>query len=605
MADTTFVAGTVVAKEWLNDVNDFVYTSLTKYTNTKDYPTLVAAEEAAYTSGLPLWFSPGVHEYDGTFVCRVPIYGYGATLTQTNTTKITNNAGTLSITGLTDAFVIGLKVDGNSTYGGLYVDQCTRMKIIDVVTQDTVAHGIRTDRCAGVNVDRCSAVGVIYNHAGTTSVPVSGGAADGFYCGGSTDVTYTNCTADGFYRIGFVLEQYSTTKSERVRYSHCLATNGSNCDRSTTEYNTGFWAENTNGADFESCTVTAIYGNTGQTSGRVRGMRVASVGSTAQALNNVTRCKVYGGVGRVPVGIDISTGSSTYLSVTVRDCLVSNADRAIEVAAGYKSIDIRSVDVDDCNYGVLVNAGGGTIEILNIDDLAATNCTFTPDTGIVHIFSAIAGCEYTLSNIRGGWPHVMRAAIPKITVRDCSLAWGSNTYSTFIGADIRIYGSLLTKNASSSNTRLYSASASGTGSRVTIRNSKVTAASFTLINPDGTDCSLYITDSEVNAVGWLSSTVGTFVQSFTNIDWTGVSATWGAYKKDSAPAAATRHELLVSNCRFVSANVADTPLLKGTSGTANKDNPTFSVLLNNTYNTTVLYNFTGGTITNANNTQTL
>lgn len=584
-----------------------VQEKLRRYVDARDYATLAAAETQAYSLGVSLWLSPGAtYDVDGTFTSRVQIFGYGATLRQINATKTTTNASTLYMTGLTNAAVMGLTIDGGNTWGGFLASSCTNLKLVDVSAKNSVGHGFYADLCAGVEYARCRSDGVLYNHAGTSGAPVAGGSADGFYNGGCTDVTYESCVADGFYRIGFVSEGSGVTKSARVKFINCLALNASNCDRSTTEYNAGFWAENTNGADFVDCTARNMYGNTAQTSGRVRGMTLSATGSSIECLHTATRCRVFGGAGRVPQAFTVSpVGGTIYQSVLMRDCFVNFAAVGVNVGGGYNSVDISSVDFDDVNYGVLVDAAGATISVLNIDDLSATNTTFAVDTGVVHIYSAIANCEYTVSRIRGNAPHIMRASIPKITARDCTLVFGGALYSTFISPDLKINACQLTLDTLATNTKLWNPSAAGTGAATKIINSNISAAATTVLNPDGTDASIYVSDSFFDKVSILSSTVGSFVQSFDNVNWTGLSTTWGAFKKDSAPAAATRHELIVRNCRFVGTLVGNTPLLKGSSGTAGKDNPTYSVLQSNTYNTTVLYDFTGGTVTNTANTQTL
>jgi hypothetical protein len=578
---------------------------LRRYVDARGYATLADAEARAYALGVALWMSPGNYTVDGAFTCRVPIWGWGATLTQINATKTVTNASTLYMSGLTDAFVVGLTINGGNTWGGFLASACTNLKLIDVAAADSVGHGFYVDLCNGVEYARCRSDGVLYNHAGTSGVPVSGGSADGFYNGGSTDVTYESCVADGFYRIGFVSEGSGATKSARVKFINCLALNGSNCDFSSTEYNTGFWAENTNGADFVDCTVRNIAGNAGQTSGRVRGMTLSATGSNVECLHTATRCRVFGGAGRVPQAFTIGPVAGTiYQSVLMRDCFASFAAIGVNVGGGYNSIDISGVDFDDVNFGALVDAAGATISVLNIDDLSATNTTFAVDTGLVHIYSAIAGCEYTVSRIKGSASHIMRASIPKITARDCALVFGGTLYSTFISPDLKIDTCRLVLDTLATNTKLWNPSAAGSGSVTKIVNSNISAAATTVLVPDGTDASIYVSDSFFDKVSFLSGTVGSFVHSFDNVNWTGLSTTWGAYKKDGAPVAATRHELIVRNCRFVGLAVGNTPLLKGSSGTAGKDNPTYSVLQSNTYNTTAFYDFAAG-VTNTANTQTL
>lgn len=78
-----------------------------------------------------------------------------------------------------------------------------------------------------------------------------GNYGDAVYVAASTDVRFDRCTAEDYTRIGFVSEGGSANLS----YSQCYARNGH--DQSQLygggEYNTGFWAENSENVTYAQC----------------------------------------------------------------------------------------------------------------------------------------------------------------------------------------------------------------------------------------------------------------------------------------------------------------------------------------------------------------
>jgi len=558
--------------------------------STDDTAALVLAEAAAFTAGKSLYLPEGIYRHGGVWQVRVSIHGYGATIRQVATGLITSaNHATVRYNSARDVSVLGLSINGNATRGGLAFEGCINARVIDVSTTNTVAFGIALYLQTAAKLERCSARAIRYNK---TAVPSAGGSADGFYHGGCEGITYSDCLAEDFRRIGFVSESANGVKSARIRYSRCSARNGNNSDDSSTEYNAGFWVENTNGVEFTDCTATAMAGNAGQTRGRVVGMTVAALGSSMDAIHTVTRCRVHGGAGRLPAGISLGTGTETYLSVQIRDCQVGKAAIGIESLGGYHSVDIQKIHFDDVVYGVLVNAAGGVIGNLKIDDIDAANTSFSIDTGIVHIYSAIANCAYTLSNVRGGFPHVMRAAVAQLHVRDCALAWGGKNYSTFVAAQLTIERCDLAYDGRASNTRLFNAAAAGIGASCSIRDSKIVSGSSVYINPDGKNFSTHCSNVLFERVQWVYSTTGVSVNRFDNCQWNNIATNGAIWTNTVNP---TRQELQVHNCKFSSPAVSNTPLKK------HSFDPTVVVLRGNTYNTARLHDFTASQITESDN----
>jgi|GEM_PF-6586731 len=80
--------------------------------------------------------------------------------------------------------------------------------------------------------------------------------ADGTYVTASTNIRYRRCHARDYTRIGFVAENQSAEGTHDVSYEDCTASGGhdSSILYGGTEYNAGFWSENSVGSRYERCT---------------------------------------------------------------------------------------------------------------------------------------------------------------------------------------------------------------------------------------------------------------------------------------------------------------------------------------------------------------
>jgi hypothetical protein len=77
LADTTFIAGTIVASTWLNDVNDAVYHRVVGQLNPIEYGAVgdgvaddTTAIQAAFTASKHVIFSPGTYKITTTITCQ-------------------------------------------------------------------------------------------------------------------------------------------------------------------------------------------------------------------------------------------------------------------------------------------------------------------------------------------------------------------------------------------------------------------------------------------------------------------------------------------------------------------------------------------------------
>ena len=558
-----------------------------------DTASLIAAEAAAYAAGMVLYVPAGTYNFNGAWTVRVNLYGYGAKIQETATTYSANVTAVI-IVGAGGIVIQGIAVDGNLYRTGFSSDGFDGFTLRDCVAKRCINGGYMNYYGDNILLDRCYAEDIRYQPANAPS--------DGFIFVGCTRSTWRNCEANNFRRIGFVSEGDATNKSDEILALRCIAHNANNCDDSATEYNTAFWAENTNSIDWVDCVGYDIAGNPGQASGRVRGMVGFATGNNKVGTANLIRCRIYGGNGYMPIGISIE-GTSNYATVNITDCYVEKARSALSTLCGFKSLNIARFNMNNIvntgasNGGILIDANSGValLDTLTIDNVVHQNCTFNSGAGTINFFSAPLNCQYTLLNCKN-LTHVTRTYMASTFVGSCSVACGSNIagIGSFLALNTTFSNCILTSRTNTNNDLIISTSGLPSQGILRINDSDVAGFSPGWVHPiGGADIYIYSDNSRFDSFCFSIDVTGDFQTIFRNCNIYEVPATYGfVYANFSSP---TSQILIVQNCYFQANNVANTPLRKWVT------NPTVSIIQNNAYRQiTSLYDFTGG-VTQANN----
>lgn len=548
---------------------------------------LLAAEAAAFAAGRILFFPPGIYCYNGAFTSRVSVQGYGATIKQTQAAVSTNNTLGAVAAGADGISFIGLSVDGGLKTSGFTSDGKNYITYRDCYAGNCVNLGFGNFSGNRIDLWGCRASGIRYNATGA-----GGLAADGFYFGGCTRSRWIGCGADDFRRIGFVAEGNGATKSAQIQALFCLASNANNCDDSTTEYNAGFWAENTNSIDWLYCIASDIATGVGQTSGRVAGLWALGGGNNSRGTVNVIGCRVFGGTNYLPNAMPIS-GTGTNADVLIQDCYVNRARTGVQVGCGLNSLTIRNLTMEDivntngAQGGILIdNLGSAALPILEIDKVTVTGATWNADSGLINFFSSVPGCKYTLRNVKGAVPHVMRGNVARIRTEECEIACGAATFSSFLGAVIEHVDPVFTSRNGANTDFITNAGALASNSRLVYRGGSVTgfgagwAPDFT-----GTDVSVTAHGTIFDNFCWDINTTGSFVNEFNHCAFRNVPPSIGAIRTNAN--VPTKQVLRIFGGGAQSNNVADTPFRKRGGGS----DPNVVAIQGVGFNATTLHTF--------------
>ncbi len=265
---------------------------------------------ACLATGLPTFIPTGVFKFTGNLTATNVIYGMGIT----NSVLFWGDTGTLpsgySITfsNLKGGVVSGFHYSGQAStsintvnldptswtagnhdtwYGsqGLRFLACSDVEVRNVKSSNSAALAtIRLQGCTNMLLKKC------------IGARARGNFGDALYQVDCDRTTYIKCRMYDYTRIGFVSEGNfgAGTLSHDVTYESCYTEyghDGSNLHGGT-EFNSGFWAENTDGAKYSQCT----------------------------SVNNVDRGFIYAPTGALDVLQTVS--AVTYLSCTARDTRV-------------------------------------------------------------------------------------------------------------------------------------------------------------------------------------------------------------------------------------------------------------------------------------------
>jgi hypothetical protein len=446
-----------------------VQTKLEQYVSVKDFgavgdgvaddtAAIQAAEAAAFSANAVLQFPAGIYLQNGPRTFRCSISGYGATIKNIiGSEQQSLFSGLVRFDAETDLFVEGLTADGNNYSNGFNSQaNSSRITYRDCTAINCIIAGFNAYYCSEISYVNCRVIGVKYD-------AINLNAADGFYAGACSDMSYLNCSAENFERIGFVSDIAGVNDCFRPRYVSCLAKNGNNCDRSLTEYNAGFWMEQTNGAVIDDCTVLDIAGNAGQTSGRVIGIVLAAVGDAEDHISVLSNTTIGDSTGTLPLGVQIN-GSANAATVIVNSVRVNNYNVGISILSGVDAVIVDGVALTDGVYsqsnfgGILLNLNGGFINKVSCSNIVEVNANYTnSDAGTINVFngSGTGLREFYLNRITGTL--VMRQGMDKTFISDCSIdcrtatykivsgiyVFVSNTYFNYVSGNGRVFANTL------------------------------------------------------------------------------------------------------------------------------------------------------------------
>lgn len=554
------------------------------------------AEAAAFARGAILTIPAGsMILYTGSFNTRVSVEGNGSTIKQNSSTTIAGNVAGTVVAAASGLTFTRLTVDSNLKNTGFAADGKNDLMFRECKAMNCLNLGFGIYGGDHVELWGCTATNVRYYQTG-----VAGGAADPFYFGGCTRSRWIGCIASNFRRIGFVSEGNGPVKSNQIQAWFCLASNANNCDDSTTEYNAGMWAENTNSVDWMYCIATDISTGVGQTSGRVVGIWGLGLGNDSQGTVNIIGCRVFAGAQYLPAGIR-AEGSLTYANLNVENCYVNRVRIGFQSGCGLFGLAIRNFRMEDINVASAAQGGllfdnGGTAALPNllIDGVSATNATWHASSGIVNFFQGISGCDFTVRNIKGNVPFVMRGNVARLLAENCVLTAGTALqYPCFLAADLTMVDCKFTSRNQTGLDYIFNSASMASGSVVSMRNCVVTGYTAGW-NPEvgGVNIRLFVSGCRFDGFCFPISGTGTFQSEFVDNTFDNVPPTIGSIRTNfNSP---TRQRLIVKGNQFYSNNVADTPIRLWNT------NPQVSALFNNGFNATVLHNLASG-VTAANN----
>ena len=395
---------------------------------------LTAAEAKAFADSAILYLPPGTYKQNGALAYRVSIVGYGATIQNTTSTAYTLNWGdsTLKFDTKSFLYVKGLTVNGNAKAPGIGLLSCSNMTFEDCLVTNCMGTCFNNYSGSFNSYINCVADGVIYKTTGGSGEP-----ADGFYSGESNNTSHINCIARNFERIGFVSDGTVSDKCFMQRYVSCVSYNASNVDRSATEYNAGFWMENTNGVFMDNITVYSIGGRSGQTNGRVRGIALLAVGDTLARPATLTNFSVGDTSGTLPVGIAVS-GSANLANAIVQNGVILRANIGVSTLGGLNSLTVENVQFDSMKYDAAAHGGlvvdlQGDINYVTMSNCTETQATYTnTDAATFNLFYGGTGGNriFTLENCNGISSRTV-SGIQRFFVSNNTVLARSATYACF------------------------------------------------------------------------------------------------------------------------------------------------------------------------------
>lgn len=554
---------------------------------------ITAAEAAAFALGTEMYFPTGEYIFEGQLNCRVDIVGYGATIKQKKTSDTLDAVIKYSL--IDNITVRGLTIDGNNVSRGLLFDGCDNIKINDVFVKNVGFGAIALYLGDNIEVSNCFTDGCKY----ITIASVVQTAADGFLFASCVNVRVSNCYAKNFQRIGFVAEGTLTEKSRFVKYSNCHASDASNSDATATEYNAGFWHENSHNVSYANCSALNIATNVNQTNNRVIGF-VGGGEESVVCVHNYVNCYVDNDTYNIFEGFRLN-GASKLPSFYLVNCGVRTCVNGITSTGGIETISIINFRIALLNASASAISGGlffdtsvKGLSFLNVENLNISSGSYNVDSADINFFTSDINTRYVLSNA-GDIKHVMRQPCASITVTDTRVQYGSATFGSFAALQIKFGENFVGYVRTGATRTQLITEIVGTSSVYFDNNAELTSFTntYNMVQLSGTGVNLFANGAKFSWTGFEINILGTFNHQFSNCFVTKIPPTTGFYKSNfSSP---TSQTLMATGNRFISDSAADTAFIKWNF------NPTNSVFQANTYTATNLYTFDAG-VTQANNT---
>lgn len=220
---------------------------------------ITAADAVARTSGDTVWFPSGTYSAYGLRPGASWAGAPGAVIV--NRSPGLDKFGFVRITGQTGIGFTGLTFDGsvspdpttwdatsiNSWSGAIpcFVENSSHLSFSQCIFRNGVRSGLRLHDCSDTTITSCT-----FTH-------IRDPWADGSYVSGCARVSYVDCAASDHTRIGFVADA-ATRGNTGISYHGCTADHGHHASvlYGGSEYNAGFWTENSTGTTFDTCTAT-------------------------------------------------------------------------------------------------------------------------------------------------------------------------------------------------------------------------------------------------------------------------------------------------------------------------------------------------------------
>lgn len=203
----------------------------------------------------------------------------------------------------------------------LFLKNCRNIIIQDCNFKNSSMAGLRIENSTSITISHCKAEGS------------RGVYGDGFYVAGSSDISLQNCIAYDFTRIGFVTE--AATKN--VSFRDCRAEYGHDASilRNGTEYNGGFWFENSGNISAENCQVERV---THRGFVAVTGTKASGMFKNNTATFSFKNCTVK----EAQEGFLTASRSSVYIVTHFISCVAKNVDRGFVFKPLYSNDKIRA-----------------------------------------------------------------------------------------------------------------------------------------------------------------------------------------------------------------------------------------------------------------------
>lgn len=404
---------------------------------------LIAFEDACFLQGSSMVLPAGTYGYDDIWVVRQGISGYNVVIQQLDATvQASVNQSTVYALNLENFFIRGkVTINSNDARVSLYCYGCDYTELAGLTMEHSVHMGIYLS-----NADFCWIHETNSNYVTYPSNPSTGKAADGFYQYSCRSNKYENCSSYSVERINFVSEgnPVGPFPSYRPSYFRCRAEFAHNMDHSTTEFNSGFWVENTVGCDMTECDAVDISNGVGQSKGFSNAFQVGTMAGSEYCDFNFNRCKIYGNTshttGAPARGFSVFGGAgSVYARVNIVDCEADKVYQGIVTQSGIREVNIIRPRFSNCNLTSNANSClvmftlSTDLVQATVDTLVQENCSFNANGAAILSFQNTVNCVLTIKNCLGLTAASASSAgsMKEVRVVDSEISFGATSRPSF------------------------------------------------------------------------------------------------------------------------------------------------------------------------------